>query len=259
MPGKNTIKYINSLKQKKFRKEHGLFIVEGEKMVDELLAGRFSIHSLYATDGWLSTHPGEKPFSTFKIGESDLKRISSLTTPNKVLALAHIPSTCPEPVNLENSLTLVLDNIQDPGNLGTLIRSCHWFGIENIVLSENSAEATSPKVVQATMGSLFHVRTHYLELISFLEDAARKKIPVYGAFPGGPAIYDQPLGNEGVIILGNESKGISAGVEKYVTRKISIPSLPGKGRQPESLNMAVAGSIIIAEFRRRAIQKNNPG
>ncbi len=312
MPGKTTIKFINSLKQKKFRKQHGLFIAEGEKMVDELMESNFTIHSIYATRQWIMercpaqeevagkgtgnatmdnktitrqppSDSGNKMytctgtndlkqdntkglskghakdnsplqqqvFKLYEIGEQELKRISSLATPNRVLALVHTPSHTPDPAVLRNSLTLVLDDIQDPGNLGTLIRTCHWFGVENMILSKNSADITNPKVVQSTMGSIFHVRAHYLDLPAFLKLPGVEGIPVYGTFPGGPSIYDRPLTGEAMILLGSESKGISPRAGRFITNKISIPSLPGKKKPPESLNIAVAGGIIISEFRRR--------
>lgn len=283
MPGKNSLKFINSLKQKKFRLQHRLFIMEGEKMVDELFESRFSVHSVYATARWIDERPWLKSrlLPVHEIREADLARISSLSTPNRVLALVHFPSGELSPDELVNSHTLVLDNIQDPGNLGTLIRTCDWFGIKNIICSENSVEATNPKVVQSTMGSLLRVNVHYLRLPALMQLPEIKNIPVFGAFAEGPDIYGQQLPAEALIVLGNESRGISAEVEKYITGRISIPcrwqkeqgsherevkgrlvrSGPAKEespieprpkeRPPESLNIAVAGSIIISEFKRR--------
>jgi RNA methyltransferase, TrmH family len=289
MPGRNTIKFIASLKQKKNRQQHRLFIIEGEKMVDELTASVFEIHSVYATEEWLgerlpgasagnlpvkgdgsfkvvSGRSGSKSgysdqliekslfggrFPLFEIKEQDLSRISGLNSPNKVLAVVHFPEWELAPPDLANSLSLVLDNIQDPGNLGTLIRTAHWFGIENIILSGDSAEFTNPKVVQATMGSVLHVKTHYTDLHSFLKSPGISGLPVYGAFPEAPDIYSVPLSDRGLIVLGNESRGISEQLETFITQKMSIPSFRGKGKSPESLNVAVAGSIIVSEFRRR--------
>jgi RNA methyltransferase, TrmH family len=286
MPGKNTIKFINSLQQKKIRQQQRLFIIEGEKTVGELLGSSLAIHSIYATGEWLEEYQGNLPgketglpvvqdrseggteqgafklpgdnfhatgnFPVYRVNEQELKRISSLNTPNKVLAVVHTPSPELDPESLTGSLTIVLDNIQDPGNLGTLIRSADWFGVENIILSENSAEVTSPKVVQATMGSILRVRTFYTDLPSFLESPQISQLPVFGAFTDAPDIYSVPLEERGLIVLGNESRGISRQVEKLVTQRFSIPSFRGKGRLPESLNMAVAGSIILSEFRRRS-------
>lgn len=267
MPGKNTIKFINSLKQKKFRQEHQLFIVEGEKMVNELMNSSLAIHSVYATGQWLSergleeredtatlqmTSTGKYPL--YQIKESELEKISSVKTPNKVLALVHTPFFTLTREKIKHSLTLVLDKVQDPGNLGTLIRSADWFGIDDVVLSNDSAEITNPKVVQSTMGSIFRVHSHYLDLPAFLTSPETDGLPVLGAFSNAEDIYSVELPEHGLLVLGNESRGISPEVEKLLTRKIGIPSsLKRKGTQPESLNMAVAGSIIISEFRRRRL------
>jgi len=265
MPGINTIKFINSLKQKKIRQQHRLFIIEGEKMVDELMESNFDIQSVYATMQWIRERglaPGALSrsktceFPLYEIKEQELGRISSLTTPNKALALVRIPSCTLDADRQGNSLTLVLDKVQDPGNLGTLIRSADWFGVDTIILSEDSAEVTNPKVVQSTMGSILRVRFHYLNLHSFLKSPEMKGIPVMGAFTGAPPVYSAHLPGHGVIILGNESQGISPEIEKLVTQRISIPSFHKGSSGPESLNIAVAGSIILSEFRRRGQVKN---
>jgi RNA methyltransferase, TrmH family len=260
MPGKKTLKFINSLKLKKYRKLHGLFLVEGEKMVGELIKSDFSIHSVYGTSQWIreygtsaSHQGGQQPvnFSVYEVTEGELHGMSNLTTPNKVLAVAGIPSYTPTFPSLKNSLSLVLDNVQDPGNAGTLIRSAEWFGIDTVILSENSAEITSPKVVQSTMGSVFRVKFYYLDLPSFLQSPELKGVPIIGTFVEGPDIYKTDLPGEGLIVLGNESRGISTAVERLVTRRISIPALYQGNTQIESLNIGVAGSIIMSEFRRR--------
>lgn len=254
MPGRNIIKFIASLKHKKYRQHHRLFIIEGEKMVDELSCSGFGIHSVYATGKWLREHgsvTSPRNFPVYEISEQELSRVSSLSTPNKVLAVVHTPSREVAAEDLTGSLALVLDNIQDPGNLGTLVRSADWFGIDNIILSSGSAEVTSPKVVQATMGSILRVNTYYTDLPSFLKSPEISKLPVYGAFTVAPELYSVQLENRGLIVLGNESHGISGEIEKLVTRRFSIPSFPGHQDSAESLNVAVAGSIIISEFRRR--------
>jgi RNA methyltransferase, TrmH family len=257
MPGRNIIKFITSLKHKKYRRQHRLFIIEGEKMVEELSVSGLSIHSVYATGEWIREHGSvkdlfkEKALPLYEISKQELSRISTLSTPNNVLAVVHIPSREIATGELACSLSLVLDNIQDPGNLGTLVRSADWFGIHNIILSSGSAEVTSPKVVQSTMGSILRVNTYYADLPSFLKLPEISKLPVYGAFTMAPDLYSIPLENRGLIVLGNESHGISAGIEKLVTRRFSIPSFPGHQDSAESLNVAVAGSIIISEFRRR--------
>lgn len=264
MPGKTTLKFISSLKQKKNRKENNLFILEGEKLIDELLISSFKIHSVYATDQWLkennvSTDAGlQSPGSTVpvhKVTDRELNRISSLSTPNKVLALVYKPDYKLVTADLHGNITLVLDNVQDPGNLGTLIRTCDWFGINNIVCSENSTEVTNPKVIQASMGSVLRVRTHYVNLPGFLSLPELKGIPVYGAFTGGPDIYSASLPDSGIIVLGNESRGISEEIKHFISHIISIPGKSDRSNSPESLNIAVAGSIIISEFRRRFSDK----
>ncbi len=262
MPGINKIKFINSLKQKKNRKQHSLFIIEGEKMVDELIDSHFDIHSVYALKSWIIERglaPGKvlranaQKFALYEIKGPELERISSLATPNKVLALARMPSCTIEGYNPAKSITLMLDKVQDPGNLGTLIRSADWFGVDNIILSEDSAEATNPKVVQSTMGSLLRVRFHYLDLLSFLKSPGMEGIPVIGALTGAPSVYPVSLPEYGVIVLGNESQGISREIEKHVTQRISIPSFSKGSSSPQSLNVAVAGSIILSEIRRKII------
>ena len=293
MPGKATIKFINSLKQKKYRWQHNLFVVEGEKMVDELLASRFETEAVYATAEWLdekgiapsgpekpvrdmpiADKPGQAtqgtptagpkkpirtaserhsdirmPFPVYQIGEKELYRISSLTTPNKVLAIARIPRYEPDPAAMRNSLTLVLDRVQDPGNLGTLIRSADWFGVDTLLISEDSAEVTNPKVVRSTMGSIFRVTYHYAHLPSFLASPELQGIPVYGAIADAQPVWSHPLSPAGLIVLGNESQGITPEVKRLITHRIGIPAARLSGG-PESLNIAVAGGIILSEFRR---------
>jgi RNA methyltransferase, TrmH family len=266
MPGPTFLKFVSSLKQKKYRQKYRLFVIEGEKAVDELMASGYGIHSVFAVREWIEkrrlkegtlwaapagSHTGEFSGGLFEVSDSGLRKISSMKTPNKVLAVVHMPDFRLDPASLTNSLSLVLDNIQDPGNLGTLVRSADWFGIENIILSENSAEVTNPKVIQATMGSVLRVRTHYTDLPSFLGLPVISEIPVFGAFAGAPPVYSVPLAGSGMIVLGNESQGISDRVKKYIKQRIGIPVFPRKGILPESLNMAVAGSLIISEFRRR--------
>ncbi|MGF1586175.1 MAG: TrmH family RNA methyltransferase [Bacteroidales bacterium] len=268
MPGTTTLKFISSLKQKKNRKENNLFILEGEKLIDELFLSSFDIHSVYATDQWLkeknvSTENGLQSLSSIvpvhKVTDRELARISSLSTPNKVLAIVNKPDYKLVTAGLHGKITLVLDNVQDPGNLGTLIRTCDWFGINNIVCSENSAEVTNPKVIQASMGSVLRVRTHYLHLPDFLSLPDIKGIPVYGAFTGGPDIYSSSLADSGIIVLGNESRGISDEIKPFISNIISIPGKSDRSSSPESLNIAVAGSIIISEFRRRFSDKWQAG
>jgi TrmH family RNA methyltransferase len=211
----------------------------------------------------LQVYSGEWFFSSHKIGSgtecievkpAELERISSLSTPNEVLAVCRIPEYKLDSKALENKLTLVLDDIRDPGNLGTIIRIADWFGIEDIVCSNESADAFNPKVVQSTMGSIARIKVHYTDLTGFLQPDVNNYKPVYGALLEGKNIYSEKLSSSGLIVIGNESKGISEPIQKLVTHKISIPSFshfkPGGG-EAESLNAAVATAVICSEFRRR--------
>ncbi len=231
-------------------------------MVNELIKSSLDIDSIYGTAEWIVKYglkPGplvinKKEFRLHEIKVSELERVSSFTTPNMVLALARTPSYTIARDKLKDSLSLVLDKVQDPGNLGTLIRSADWFGINTIILSHDSADITSPKVVQATMGSIFRTSYIYTDLTDFLRSKVTKGTPVLGAFPDAPSVYSMDLPESGMIVLGNESKGISPEVTYFVSRKMSIPSLYRGEHPPESLNIAVAGSIIISEFSRRKLK-----
>ncbi len=252
MLSKNQLKFINSLKQKKFREEHQLFIAEGKKIVIELLQSSITVKQILATSSFLRNHKIEKGIEFFEVKESELERISSLSTSNEVIAVCEIPKNELNTNSLKNKLTLVLDEIKDPGNLGTIIRIADWFGIETIICSENSVDAFNPKVVQATMGSITRIKIFYTDLVAFLKNNNQQNI--YGALLEGENIYTKKLADNGLIVIGNESKGISAEVQKYISDKINIPSFShfkeNKG-EAESLNAAIATAIICSEFRRR--------
>jgi len=240
---KSKVKYIQSLGHKKFRDEEGLFIAEGPKIVEELLAAKNSaVTEIYGVKEWMDGYrTGAIAVAAEEVTEDDLAKISQLTTPNKVLALVRKPA--PQPVDPRQSITLVLDTIQDPGNMGTIIRIADWFGIANIVCSTGSADAYNPKVVQATMGSLFRVNLLYTELSSWL--GALQGIRVYGAaLEGQPVTGITPL-KEGVVVIGNESRGISSEVMHYVNVKLTIPRIG----EAESLNAAVATGIILSHLK----------
>ena len=251
---KNQLKQIAFLKEKKFREREGLFVAEGEKIVEELIHSDFEIISILASNGWLTEN--EKLLKkinsnkVFEITSIELQKISSLKTPNQVVAIVKVPEATLENSKLENKLTLVLNNIQDPGNLGTIIRLADWFGIETIICSENTVELFNPKVIQATMGAFLRVNVFYKNLIAFFEDI-NAKIPVYGAFLDGNNIYNETLSESGIIVMGNESKGISDEISKYITHKITIPTFTNKPDKTESLNVSVATAIICSEFKRR--------
>lgn len=240
MLSKNRIKFIRSLQLKKFRDEAKLFVLEGEKMVLELVLQQAEcIDCIYVTSDFsVETLQNEK-ISFEVISDKDLHQISGLKTPNKALALCKMPDFQPETINF----ALVLDGIQDPGNMGTLIRLADWYGVKHIICSENTVDCFNPKVVQATMGSLFRVNISYCELNSFLKN---QKLPVYGALLEGENIYKKTLEPTGLLVLGNEGNGISAAVQAHITHPITIPKIG----MAESLNVSVAGAILLSEFFR---------
>ena len=242
---KSQIKYIQSLGQKKHRDELGLFIAEGPRIIEELIASSpGSIKDIYATADWigLNMHLTTK-FSVHTIEEYELAKISQLQTPNQVLAVVKKWETNPS-ISAKNKLTLVLDRIQDPGNLGTIVRIADWFGLSQLVMSEESADIYNPKVVQSTMGSIARIQFIYTNLQKWL--AHQKDVPVFAAMLEGESIEKMTPLKEGILVIGNESKGVSDEVLKLVNRKITIPR---KGKA-ESLNAAVATGIILSHLTR---------
>jgi RNA methyltransferase, TrmH family len=240
MVSKNQIKLITSLVQKKYRKEHQLFIAEGEKVIHELLQSDFELKNLYCSKPMFPRIL--EPIKTI-ISDHDLKKISALTTANDCLAVFRIPNQ----KEIANSgLILALDDIRDPGNLGTIIRLCDWFGINQIICSDQTVDIYNPKVIQATMGSISRVNVNYVNLEVYLSET---KVSVFGTFMDGENIYKKQLAQNGIIVLGNEAKGISEAIEKLVTQKIAIPRF-GNMQVTESLNVATAAAIILSEFRR---------
>lgn len=240
MLSKNQIKYITQLKQKKYRNQHNVFVAEGIKVVCELLESPLELVHLYSTEEWQIPFPA----ALFTIiTEAELKKISSLTTPNQCLALFKIKE--PELPKI-HGLKLALDDVRDPGNLGTIIRLCDWFGIEDLICSKETVDVYNSKVVQATMGSLTRVNVFYTDLSDYLKGYEQA---VFGTFMDGENIYKQALPTEGIIVMGNEANGISKEIEDLVTRKISIPRF-GNLQQTESLNVATATAIVLSEFKR---------
>mgnify|MGYP001011364493 FL=1 len=241
MVSKNQIKLITSLQQKKYRKQEQLFFAEGVKVVQELLNSNFELQDLFTTKQDFLTVPKNKVHA---ISEVELKKISALTTPNTCLAVFKIPKV---KEMVEKGLIVALDDVRDPGNLGTIIRLCDWFGIETLFCSEESVDIYNPKVVQATMGSISRVNVVYGNLEAFL---SQTKLPVFGTFMDGKNIYQEELPKEGIIIMGNEANGISTSVEKLVSDRIAIPRF-GNLQVTESLNVATATAIILSEFKRK--------
>lgn len=238
MLSKSQIKTITSLKQKKYRLQQGLFVAEGVKTINELLASQFSLQQLYTTNSFKIDANLETVVS-----ENELKKISFLKTPNTALAIFKIPE--PKAINT-NQLLVALDNVRDPGNLGTIIRLCDWFGITDLVCNIETVDCYNPKVVQATMGSITRVNVSYLNLTDFLKTT---HMPIFGAFMEGDNIYKSQLPNKGILVLGNEANGISREIEQVITTKISIPRF-GQLQSTESLNVATATAILLSEFRR---------
>jgi TrmH family RNA methyltransferase len=242
MISKSDVKYIQSLSHKKFRDEAGEFVVEGVKMLDELMENMpGSIQRIFATTDWIQRHnkKGAIPVSLHEVEEFELKKISSLSTPNDVLAVVKKPIFAATEIDY-TGLVLVLDGIQDPGNLGTIVRTCDWFGVSDLVCSMHTADVFNPKVVQASMGSIMRVRTHYMDLISFFKANTFKT--VYAAVMDGININTIKLTKPSILVIGNESKGVGAELTPFITTKITIP----RSGMAESLNAAVAASILVS-------------
>jgi TrmH family RNA methyltransferase len=245
MLSKSQISFIKSLHQKKYRKESGIFIIEGIKSIIEFINSSYDIHSIYYTTEFTSLLPKNTAnIKLFEVNNVELEKISTLQTPQGILALVNIPKQQKlELKNLKNCFSIVLDDVQDPGNFGTIIRTADWFGIKNIICSENTVEAYNPKTVQSTMGSLCRVNVIYTNLSQFLTET---DLPIFGALLKGNNIYNTNWGKEGLILLGNEGHGISDNLIEKITTPVTIPRF-GKA---ESLNVAVSAAIFCNELCR---------
>lgn len=235
---KSQIKFIKNLQLKKYRNEHRLFVAEGIKLVLELLDSDFEVYGIYTTD--LGLVPDSKGVQL--ITESELQKMSGLKSPNKILAVFHTPT------HREIKVTdwvVVLDDVRDPGNLGTIIRLCDWFGIDQLLCSLNTVDCFNPKTLQATMGSVSRVNIIYTDVINFLKNTA---LPIYGAFMDGTTVYKEEFSEKGILVMGNEANGVSTEVEALIAKKIAIPQF-GKSNT-ESLNVATATAILLNEIRR---------
>ena len=246
---KNKIKYIHSLELKKIRKEERVFLAEGPKLVGDLL-GHFPCRFLAATPSWFQEHPGIDASELVEVSQEDLSRASLLKTP---LAIFEQPQYTLDPEAVRSSLCLALDDVQDPGNLGTIIRLADWFGIEHIICSQNTVDVYNPKTIQATMGGIARVEVHYTSLPDFIRSLG--DTPVFGTFLDGKNMYEQPLSANGLIVMGNEGNGIGKEVATLINRKLYIPNYPAGQETSESLNVAIATAVICAEFRRQAAWK----
>ncbi|MBN2236940.1 MAG: RNA methyltransferase [Bacteroidales bacterium] len=241
----NEIKLINALKTTRGRKKAGLFLVEGIKMVEELLHyPEYNIQFIAATASWIANNKTKLTSSVKEISERELQKLSNFSSANEVIAVVDLPFET-EFSPKENTLYLVLDGLQDPGNLGTILRTADWFGIHEVICSPDTVDCFNPKVVQATMGSVFRVKCNYTQLYPILSNA---KIPVYGTLLKGENIYQQSLQNAAYIVIGNESKGISEPIKHCISNPLYIPSLSDS--DIESLNASVATAIVCSEFRR---------
>lgn len=249
MLSKNKIKYIHSLELKKNRKEENAFVAEGHKLVGDLL-GTFHCRLLVALPEWIDRHPDAKAEEIITASQEELAKASLQKAPQEVLAIFEQPKHFPEDSNFSEQLSLALDNVQDPGNLGTIVRLADWFGIEHIFCSAGTVDIYNPKAIQATMGAIARVKVHYVDLPEFLK---KQDMPVYGTFLDGNDMYKEELTPNGIIIMGNEGNGISPAIEKYVSKRLYIPSYPAGRATSESLNVAIATAVICAEFRRRSL------
>ena len=239
MISKNELKYIQSLCQKKQRAAEGVFIAEGPKLAEELLSSNYKIVKGYATAAWLAENQSAKGFA--EVSEIELEKMTALQTANQVLLVCEqkIQKTIPD---LSKKLSLVLDGIQDPGNLGTIIRIADWFGITQIIASEDTVEMYNPKVIQSTMGSFIRVPLYYTNIVDFL---SATKLPVYGAMLEGKSIYELDKPATGLLVIGNESKGIREPIQPLIKQAITIPRFGGA----ESLNAAVATGILVSHMK----------
>jgi len=251
MLSKAQISLITSLQHKKFRKQHGLFMVEGIKSVLEFISSEYHVHSLYATaDAFAKMGNLPQKLKYTEVSAAEIRKISALNTPQGVLALVHLPAT--DDIHWDSVRSqhcLVLDGVQDPGNLGTIIRTAEWFGLKNIICSPGTVDAYNPKVVQATMGSLARIHVHYTDLDPFLKTG---KMPIYGALLEGNSVYETDFGNAGFIILGNEGNGISREMMEKIDHAVTIPRVG----QAESLNVAIATTVFCSEIARQKLSKH---
>ena len=249
MLSKGKVKYIHSLEMKKYRNELNAFVAEGNKLVADMMFA-FECELILAKPSWMAMQGNIPAKELLEAEGDDIRKASFLKNPQDVLAVFKRPDWSLDEADPSTSLVLALDGIQDPGNLGTIIRLADWFGIEHIFCSPDTADLYNPKTVQATMGAMARVCVHYLSLTDLLR-AADTDTPVYGTFLDGNDMYGTELSSNGLIVMGNEGKGISRDIASLINRKLYIPNYPLERNTSESLNVAVATAIVCAEFRRR--------
>lgn len=243
---KAEIQQLRALKDKRTRDLERVFIAEGDKLVDEILDSQFVVRRVYTTD------EQRRGANVEHITKQEMERISQLTTPTSTLAVVEQPRNHFAIEQLRDKLTLALDGVQNPGNMGTIVRLADWFGVEDIICSKECADCYNPKVVQATMGAILRVRIHYVDdLAKMLHEANEMGMSIYGTLLDGSNIYNESLTQRGIIVMGNEGRGVSEECRKALTHKLLIPPYPADSPTSESLNVAMATGIILSEFRRR--------
>ena len=250
MISKALLKLIKSLEQRKFRKETALFVAEGGKTVQDLIDTGIEVKHLIATDEWLKTHKLNTTAEIIVVNEEEMKKASFLRTPQGVLAVFKQQNHETDTTIPEHELCLALDNVQDPGNMGTIIRIADWFGIEHIYCSNGSVDIYNPKTIQATMGAIGRIKVFYTDLTALLE-RVKAVAPIYGTFLDGENMYGKQLDTKGIIVMGNEGKGISNECAQHIGERLFIPNYPIGRDTSESLNVSTATAIICSEFRRR--------
>ncbi|MDL2282895.1 RNA methyltransferase [Odoribacter sp. OttesenSCG-928-G04] len=251
MLSRQLTKLVQNLEKKKFRDKYNLFKIEGNKLVQELLISDLKIEHIIGYAEWFDAHPKEiQGYNYSIVDEKEMKSISNFNSLPEVIALAYIPEHKPDMKEVENSLSLVLNGIQDPGNLGTIMRVADWFGIRNVFCDNDCASFHNPKCVQASMGAAFRVKVFYTDLIELLNNRPSPDFLHYGTFLDGKNIYQTALNKKGFIIMGNEGNGISGEIEKLIDQKLTIPSFAQNEFSTESLNVGVATGIILSEFKR---------
>ena len=254
MISKNTIKQLNQLSQKKFRRREKLFLVEGDKMILELAGAKFEIAELFITSGIESAvHKHKiKADKIHLVNPEELKKISLLKTPQNGLAVCRIPEMSMLPNYLDDTLSVFLDSVQDPGNLGTILRICDWFDVRNLFCSPETADIYNPKVIQASMGSFSRVNVFVCTFNQIKSLADKSDAVIYGAFMSGKNVYKQQLANKAVLVMGNEGNGIGNAIEKQLEHKLAIPNFSANQQKAESLNVSVATAIFCSEFKRNS-------
>lgn len=252
MLSKQITKIIQNLEKKKFREKYNLFKIEGEKLVAELLRSPLAVHAIIAYPEWIQANGhllGKN--QVLETDEKGMKTISNFQSLPHVMALAEIPNHPYHPDEVAGTLSLVLNGIQDPGNLGTILRIADWFGVSHLLCDRDCASIYNPKCVQASMGAIFRVHAYYLDLPAAISQLKAKGMPVFGTFLDGENIYTSPLPSQGLIIMGNEGKGIAEDIGKLADFRLTIPNFTPTGASSESLNVGVATGIILSEFKRR--------